>query len=266
MSAFLLPLQVGQLSMRNLLRTWGFSITIFSLSLTYLSVPLVGKAEGHQRHRPCAVCVLSRSVQLTLSLSDVWKAPKMGKMDKTGQISACVRGLCACVCVFTNMGACACVSVCTKRLQHGIRCLPWLCSIIFPEVGSLAKVELTYLLPSCSVDPWTLDYTWVTFFICLAFYIRVLQIQWSSDLCSRDFGHQVITPGPFCVLILTHRKACWANKMVQWVKTLAVKSDRLCLIPGTQRWSKRTNFCKSSSDLYMHAIACAPKTSTHTIN
>lgn len=166
MSAFLLLLQVGRLSMRNLLRTLGFSI-----SLTH--TPLCPSG-------------------------DVWKAPKMGKMGKTGKIAACVRGLRACAYLFSNVGACACVSVCTQSLQHDIRCLPWLRSIIFPEVGSFAEEELDYFLPSCSVDPWTLDYTWATIFICLAFFIWGLQIQCSPDLCSKDFGHQVITPGPFC--------------------------------------------------------------------
>lgn len=97
------------------------------------------------------------------------KHQKWERCLKTGQISACVHGLRACmsvhVCIYKYVGTCAHVRVCMQRPQHGTGYLPWLFSTICPEVGSLNEAEFGYVLPSCSVDPWTLDYTWATFYM-----------------------------------------------------------------------------------------------------
>lgn len=55
------------------------------------------------------------------------------------------------------------------------------------------------------------------------------------------------------------------NRVVQWVKTLATKSDDMSSIPGTHRWKERTDVWNLCSDLYMCTMVCfRPYTQIHT--
>lgn len=131
-----------------------------------------GEAKGHHRHGHVpSWCSAPRSSWLSSSTLPrlLGKHQKWERWIKTGHIFACVHGLWACmsvhVCVYKYVGACARVRVCMQKPQHGTGYLPWLFSTICPKVGSLDEAERGYVLPSCSVDPWTLDYTGVPFYM-----------------------------------------------------------------------------------------------------
>lgn len=183
----------------------------------------------------------------------------MGKMDKNrANFCMCARfvGMHECACMYLQICRCMCTCACVPAeatAWHWVSSLAVLYHMSWGWVSMKQSLAMSFHLALWIPGLWI---THEPHFICLAF-------KWALQIWTVILGLVQPSRHPRSICFKTEK----LTRLPRWLKGHLLSSLTDCVwFLRPIKWSKRTDFCKSFSDLHMHATACAPQTYIHTIS